>query len=172
MLFTTPWTVACQVLCPWNSPGKNTGVSSRDWTQVSCIAGRFFTVWATREALLLIILHLNLLQDIGYNLCAVLRWYISLRFKKIFCILFIIIFWPHHMACGILVPWPGIKPVPPAVEAQSTNHWSTREVLRWCIKALALTHSILKKVLYSYLREEGKTDAWVMHESISSACWF
>ena len=22
----TPWTVACQVLCPWNSPGKNTGV--------------------------------------------------------------------------------------------------------------------------------------------------
>ena len=23
----------------------------RDWTQVSCIAGRFFTVWATREAL-------------------------------------------------------------------------------------------------------------------------
>ena len=22
----TPWTVACQVLCPWSSPGKNTGV--------------------------------------------------------------------------------------------------------------------------------------------------
>ena len=22
----TPWTVACQVLCPWNSPGQNTGV--------------------------------------------------------------------------------------------------------------------------------------------------
>ena len=22
----------------------------RDWTQVSCIAGGFFTVWATREA--------------------------------------------------------------------------------------------------------------------------
>ena len=22
----------------------------RDWTQVSCIVGRFFTVWATREA--------------------------------------------------------------------------------------------------------------------------
>ena len=27
-LFVTPWTVACQdpLLCPWNSPGKNTGV--------------------------------------------------------------------------------------------------------------------------------------------------
>ena len=32
------------------------------------------------------------------------------------------------MACGILVPWPGIKPVPPAMEAQSLNHWTTREV--------------------------------------------
>ena len=25
-LFVTPWTVAHQVLCPWDSPGKNTGV--------------------------------------------------------------------------------------------------------------------------------------------------
>ena len=32
------------------------------------------------------------------------------------------------MACGILVPQPGIKPVPPAVEAWSLNHWTTREV--------------------------------------------
>ena len=31
-------------------------------------------------------------------------------------------------ACGILVPQPGIEPVPPALEAQSLNHWSTREV--------------------------------------------
>ena len=29
----------------------------------------------------------------------------------------------------ILVPRPEIKPVPPAVEAQSLNHWTTREVL-------------------------------------------
>ena len=42
-----------------DSPGKNTEVGclsflqessqSRDQTQVSCIAGRFFTIWATRE---------------------------------------------------------------------------------------------------------------------------
>ena len=25
-LFATPWTVSCQFLCPWDSPGKNTGV--------------------------------------------------------------------------------------------------------------------------------------------------
>ena len=30
--------------------------------------------------------------------------------------------------CRILVPWPGIEPVPPAVEAQSLNHWTAREV--------------------------------------------
>ena len=27
----------------------------------------------------------------------------------------------------ILVPRPGIEPVPPAMEAQSLNHWTTRE---------------------------------------------
>ena len=32
----------------------------RDWTQVSCIAGRFFTVWATREALHPAVFHLPL----------------------------------------------------------------------------------------------------------------
>ena len=25
-LFVTPWIIAFQLLCPWNSPGKNTGV--------------------------------------------------------------------------------------------------------------------------------------------------
>ena len=34
---------------------------------------------------------------------------------------------PHHVACGILLPWPGIDPVLPALEAWSLNHW-TREV--------------------------------------------
>ena len=52
---------ACQApLCPWASPGKNTGVGCipfsrgssqpRDQTQVSCMAGGFVTVRATREA--------------------------------------------------------------------------------------------------------------------------
>ena len=47
---------------PWNSPGQNTGVGSHSLLQgnlldlgmeswVSCIAGRFLTLWATREAL-------------------------------------------------------------------------------------------------------------------------
>ena len=45
---------------PWNSPDQNTGVEAfpfsrgssqpRDQTQISHIAGRFLTSWATREA--------------------------------------------------------------------------------------------------------------------------
>ena len=47
-------------LCPWDCLGKNTGVGShfyprgssqlRDWTRGSCLAGGFFTIWATWEA--------------------------------------------------------------------------------------------------------------------------
>jgi len=55
-LSATPWTIHS----PWNSPGQNTGVVAipfsrgssqpRDGTQVSRIAGGFFTSQATREA--------------------------------------------------------------------------------------------------------------------------
>ena len=34
------------------------------------------------------------------------------------------------MACGILVPRPGMEPMPPALEAQGFNHWTAREVPR------------------------------------------
>ena len=34
---------------------------------------------------------------------------------------------PHHTANEILVPGPGIEPMPPAVEAQSLSHWTARE---------------------------------------------
>ena len=37
-------------------------------------------------------------------------------------------FW--YVACKILVLWPGIKPLPPALGAQSLNDWTTREVLK------------------------------------------
>ena len=58
-LFTSWATRATRVLCPWNFPGKNTGVGSHFLLQgivstqgsnwVSCIAGGFFPViWPTR----------------------------------------------------------------------------------------------------------------------------
>ena len=45
------------------------------------------------------------------------------------------------MACGILVPWPGIEPVPPAVEAQSPNRWTAREVPDPLFQSLPHTRS-------------------------------
>ena len=51
---------ATRLLCPWDFPGKNTGVGChfllqgtswpRDQTWVFHITGRCFTLWATREA--------------------------------------------------------------------------------------------------------------------------
>ena len=38
------------------------------------------------------------------------------------------VFWPHCTACGILVPRADIEPEPPALEAQSLNHWTAREI--------------------------------------------
>ena len=36
--------------------------------------------------------------------------------------------WPPPAAWGISVPWPGIEPMTPALEAWSLNHWTPREV--------------------------------------------
>ena len=32
------------------------------------------------------------------------------------------------VGCGILAPWLGIEPEPPAVEMEGLNHWSGRKV--------------------------------------------
>ena len=37
-------------------------------------------------------------------------------------------FWPCLITCGIFVPQPEIEPELPAVETQSLNHWTSREV--------------------------------------------
>ena len=37
-------------------------------------------------------------------------------------------FWPCPAACRILVPRPGIEPLPPPLGAQSLNHWTAWEV--------------------------------------------
>lgn len=35
----------------------------------------------------------------------------------------------HCVACGILVPQSRIEPMHPEVEAQTANHWASREAL-------------------------------------------
>ena len=38
-------------------------------------------------------------------------------------------FWPHHEACGILVPQPGVKHTSCALEVWRLNNWTIKEVL-------------------------------------------
>ena len=45
----------------------------------------------------------------------------------IYFILFTFIFDRTAQACRILVPWPGIESVFPAVEAWSPNYWTTKK---------------------------------------------
>ena len=59
--------------------------------------------------------------------CYEVFWFLPIRATLLF--LFFSFFWPHHAVCRILVPRPGIKPGPSAVEARTFNHWTTREVL-------------------------------------------
>ena len=42
---------------------------------------------------------------------------------------FFFCFWPCHASCWILAPQSEVELVPPALEAQSLNHWTAREVL-------------------------------------------
>ena len=77
-----------RLLCPWHSPGKNTGVGCHSLLQgifliqglnpVSLIAHKLFTIWATREALILV--------------CTFL-----------FCDIF---FWFWHQGDSVLAEWP------------------------------------------------------------------
>ena len=91
-LFAASWTVAHQALLsmgfprqeywsglPFTSPGESS--RSRDRTQVSCIAGRCFNLWATREANILYKNNVNVsslfvFQNILFTvLLGDVRWY-------------------------------------------------------------------------------------------------
>ena len=72
---------SCPTLCdpPWNSPGQNTRIlewvaypfsrgssQPRNWTGVSCIVGRFFTNWATRESQIYMCIYIYIYSYIIY----------------------------------------------------------------------------------------------------------
>ena len=83
-------------------------------------------------------------------------WLVCSLFCLFVC-LFVWSFWPYHTGCGILFPWPGIEPAPPAVEAWSLNHWTPREVLvcsfifLWCICLKGTHKQTLDRETLSYL---------------------
>ena len=68
-------------------------------------------------------------------------------------------------SCGILVPWPGMETAAPALEAQSLNHWTPREVPAWFLLFIPYNNSAqaawLSNILQMYclrLREGKKPD--------------
>ena len=70
-------------------------------------------------------------------------------FKKIniyIYIFFFFFFWLHRVACGILVPQPGIEPVPSAVKVQGPNHWTVREFPLVCVFNLEFIQQFLQQV--------------------------
>ena len=58
IICSPPGSSAHGILCRWDFPGENIGMGChsrgsswpRDWSQVSCIASRFFIIWATKKA--------------------------------------------------------------------------------------------------------------------------
>ena len=79
--------------------------------------------------------------------------------------------WPWLMACGILVPWPGIEPASAAVEAQTLNHWTARKVPSFFIMfrlQQRLSYSFLLRAFFSQFLYP--TLSW--RSSCHSACSF
>ena len=69
-------------------------------------------------------------------------------------LIFFFFFWPHCTACGILISRPGIEPAPPALEAQSLNHWTARE------------DPMLN--FFTFFKNKSRTVCWVSRVSIPS----
>ena len=59
-----------------------------------------------------------------------ITYFISIWFTCFLLLLFLFVclFWLCCRAYKILVPWPGITPMPPAVEAWSPNRWTISKV--------------------------------------------
>ena len=70
------------------------------------------------------------------------HWWGARKMPQDYHIIFFFLGGGHaHMACMILilVSWPGIKPLPPAVELWNLNHWTAREV-PYCLLETSRCH--------------------------------
>ena len=54
------------------------------------------------------------------------------------------------IVCGILVPQPGTEPTPPALETQTLNHWTAREVLSHLLFSSSNELSFLKAMAHLF----------------------
>ena len=106
-----PWTVATRLLCPWDFPGKNTGVDCYFLlqgvfpTQGSnpCLfhCRRIIYHWATREALM----HLYTIQNYMQHRCIVHIYKLFDKFYVTFIISFDILSNPGFLSLGTVDIW-------------------------------------------------------------------
>ena len=141
--------------CPWDSPGKNTGVGCHFLLQCmkeksesevvqSCLTQRPHGLQPTR-----------LLypwdfpgKSTGMGCHCLLQKVLLILLIKLDFFFYFFFFLPHHVPYGILVTWPGLKPVASAVEVQCLNHWVIREVPKpWNLKKMDLSFKgVIKKL--------------------------
>ena len=101
----------------------------RDRTPVSCIAGGFFTIWATRKAPQLVLGPGNTFM--GFRDLHRFSWtFIKGKLHHMYEERFFVNLKMSFPCCmWDLVPWPGMEPRPPVLGAQSLSHWTTRKSL-------------------------------------------
>ena len=142
----------------------------RDQTRVSLIAEIFITIWATREAQFIVcvcvcvcvICALGIVSEKTLPNPGSQRFTPVFSFNSFKTLDFLFFFLPCCMACGILVPQPGVKPVPPmqAVGVQGLQHWTSREFpLRvfWNNHFISFPHSI------SHCHPPAPNSSWWPH---------
>ena len=132
-VFKTPGTVAHQApLSLGFSRQEDWSVRPRDWAGIEpaslkspALGGGFFTAsetweasWEPHKIYFYIVLETQFLKN---------SWREGGILSERSFILFLYFGWGGQ-ACGILIYWQGIERIPPALEAQSLNHWTTREI--------------------------------------------
>ena len=86
-----------------------------DWVTLTLLAHR-------HSAFINGLIFTSIISSFSKDLFKILTFFSPQSFSTLFC------FWPLHVALGILVPWSGIKPMYPAMEAWSLKHWIAREI--------------------------------------------
>ena len=71
-----------------------------------------------------------------------------------------------YAACGILVPQPGIEPMPPALGQWSLKHWTTREIPQLDFLNFVLGYSQLTSNIMRVLDKQQRDSGIHIHVSI------
>ena len=113
-----------RLLCPWDFPGKCTGVGCH------CLLGDDIAAWLQTSSLSYFLIGAQPFQSGSQPCVQHSVWPPTGPQQETHYIcpwFFFFFFWLHTLACGTLVLWQGSNPHPLHCR-QSLNHWTTRKV--------------------------------------------